>query len=233
MGGSSSSEATSKQSSESLISTNIKSGCKYICSNNMRGVKIDASHSKGAKINLDQKCVANANCIMNSTTDTLASVLLKAKTTADAEEKQSTALQSLVDMDESKVTSIQDIRQSIITNITNTCDVKSINNMGDIDIKLRYAVDPDLSLAQFGSADGKCKLTQASTTTSKITGAADTSATAGGKASKGNALIMLAAIGAIVALAGIMASLLRSDKNGGSGKIVDKLLDTLAAAKSK
>lgn len=213
MGAGTSSESESRQTVESLTKSNISSGCSFICENNMRDIKVDATGSIGADITFDQKCVVNPNCLINSTSDIMADIAMKAKNSANAEAKQGL---SFFDINKSKSKSIQDVRSDVINNITTTCDMKAINNMEHIEVVMADSIGGTLNFLQSGMVKGKCSMKNSAKAVNKISQDASNRAQAGGKSSKTNMIMWIVIAMVTMAFAGILAKML-SNKNGSAG----------------
>lgn len=227
MGGASSSEARSEQTTESVVDTNIKSGCSYVCKNSMRKVHIDAEGSIGADIQLIQKCTANANCQINTTADVITDIMMKTKNTADAEEKQAL---SLLNLSKSKVESIQTTKQATLTEITNNCDVSAINNMEDITVNIVGSIGDRVKLEQSALATGKCGMKTASKVVSNLTQDASNKSVAGGKSGKMDMIMWIVIAIVVLAFAGIFAKLLSNKGGGDSG--MKTLITALVAGRT-
>lgn len=227
MGGATSSEARSEQSIESVVDTNIKSGCNYVCNNNMRKVRISAENSIGADIQLEQKCVANANCQINTTADVITDIMMKTKNTADAEEKQAL---SLLNLSKSKVDSVQNTKQATLTEITNNCDVSAINNMEDIVINIAGSIGDRVKIEQSALATGNCGMKTASKVVSNLTEDSNNKSVAGGKSGKMDMIMWIVIAIVVLSFAGIFAKLLGNKGGGDSG--MKTLITALVAGRT-
>jgi len=230
MGGASSSTARSEQDVSSIVSTNMKSACSYVCENHMRKVNIDGEGSIGATILVGQKCVANANCDILSSADVITDIALKTKNSADAEAKQGL---SVFDLNKSVVESVQKTRQQTYTDITNSCDVKAINDMEDITVNVKGSIGANVTLEQSALAEGDCKMKTAATVTNNLTSDSANKSVAGGKSSKMNMIMWIVFAVVLMAFAGIFAKLLSKPSNSSGGDIglMKSVITALASSK--
>jgi hypothetical protein len=178
--GFSSTKVSNTQTASAFITQQFAGTCDVQCVNKMSDVTMTFINSNVDGVKLQQTCASNVNCIIGSSQNATADVLFKAAQSANA---ANASKWFSINLDSTKITSVQDIRENISQSTNQQCNVSSINEMNDVSI---LAVNSNIggggiALDQQGSASGNCQLTN--NTTAAAIASGDT--TNEGKSGKG------------------------------------------------
>lgn len=173
----SSAVSSSTQVANTNITQQYSGTCKISCNNTMNNVDATAVNSNVDGIYVTQSCAVNGQCMMNSTANALADVVLKA---------QNAASQALSWLPSSTTTlSYQEINENIQQYVNQTCKITSSNEMNNVNV---YAVNSNIAngihIGQTGTVKGSCALSNLMSATAKATEMADNCAASGKSAKK-------------------------------------------------
>jgi len=185
--GASVSTASSQETSDAYLSEQFYGSCDITCNNTQSGVNINLIDSYvSGSVDLDQKCSVNGNCMVSSTSDVSADVMFKAANSTNAKNASNLFTGSEFNFDASDVSSRQDIKQTILQNTTQKCNMASINSLTDVNI-LAYnsTIGGNIQLDQSGNTQGTCQLGNSMKAATTATAMASNKATSG-KSKKGD-----------------------------------------------
>jgi hypothetical protein len=172
-----STSSTSEQIANTNITQQYSGSCQISCNNKINQLDITAISSNLGDINVTQSCAVNGQCMMNSTANALADVVLKAQNAA------SSAL-PWIPTDVSNM-SIQQINENIQQYVSQKCNISSSNSMSNVSI---YAVNSNIAnginIEQNATAGGTCALSNLMSATAQATAMADNCAASGKSAKK-------------------------------------------------
>ncbi len=179
MGGASST-VYSGQSAELYLTQQFSGTCNVQCTNIMSGISIDLINTTvTGGIRISQSCSTNAQCMISSNMDATADVILKAKNAGSAEGSLLEA-KSTVDVE-----SRQSIKESLVQQSNQSCNISSVNQMNDVTI---YAENSSISggieIDQTGNVEGSCSLNASFHEAASALGESDNTGMAGKKANK-------------------------------------------------
>lgn len=197
--GASSSVAASQQTAEAFLSQQFYGSCDISCTNRQENVNVALINSVlDGDINLTQKCSTNGNCMISSSADATSSVLFKAGNSSNAKNASNLFSGSILNFDSSVAQTNQDIKQTILQNTTEKCNVSTLNEMDDINILAENSkIGGDINLSQSGNAKGKCQLGNSFSAAAAATGMATDKATSG-KDKKGQKFGDKAGLGSVL-----------------------------------
>ena len=183
MGGASST-VYSNQDAQLYLTQQFSGTCNVQCTNIMSGVSIDLINTTlTGGIKISQSCSTNAQCIISSNMDAVADVVLKAKNAGSAESTSAWTGQfgaSRVDVE-----SRQSIKESLVQQSNQSCNISSVNQMNDISIYAQNSsIEGGIEIDQTGNVEGSCSLDASFSEAASALGESDNSGMAGKKANK-------------------------------------------------
>ena len=199
--GISTSVTRSQQSAEAFISQQFSGSCNVTCQNIQSGVNVDIINSiVGGDINLTQKCSVDGSCSISSSSDATTDILFKAKNSSSAKN----ASYGIPNIDTSVSESRQNMKQTILQNTTEKCDMSSINQMSDVNILAANSkIGGSISIDQDGATKGSCQLANNITAAATATGMASNTAKSG-KDKKGDKKSTISQLLSVVAVLGVL-----------------------------
>lgn len=214
MVGLSTSTNTNTQEANQFISQQFIGDCESSCQAVTDNVKVVIRDSKvKGGINIKQKCSLNANCAISGVASATGDVLFKALQSANAANATPAIPTSFFNDDAAYNISSQYIRQSINQQQTQKCtnNVKDVVENVYIGVLDGSTLDGGINIDQKGSTTSSCALDSSMDASLKATGLVDQKAISG-KDKKGQMFSMItwiAIAGAVVAVAGIIAFLMK------------------------
>lgn len=180
--GSSTSKSLSEQNAEAYLTQQFSGNCNISCQNLVSGASITIDNSKiTGNVGISQTCSANGNCLINSSQNALADLMLKAKNSSAAKAAFSVWELDPFNTDVSESESIQNIREAINQTNNEMCNISSLNNMNNVSILVENSsIDGNVGFSQTGSSNGTCTLNNNMSATAIGTGLANNSSTSGG-----------------------------------------------------
>lgn len=183
MGGASST-VYSGQDAQLYLTQQFSGSCNVQCSNIMSGVSVDLINTTvTGGIRISQSCSTNAQCLISSNMDAIADVVLKAKNAGSAE--STSAWLGQIGKSKVDVESRQSIKESLVQQSNQKCNISSVNQMNDVSI---YAENSSISggieIDQTGNVEGSCSLNASFSEAASALGESDNSGMAGKKANK-------------------------------------------------
>lgn len=150
------------------------------CNNTIDNINIsliDTLLSGG--INFTQQCSADANCLFQTTQNSLTDVLFKAQNSSTA------AGGVLPGISVSETGTYQNINENILNSVSQTCSVGSYNDISNVDIFAQSStIGGGINFSQQGSTQGSCTFNTIMTATDMATGTADNCSASGKMAKK-------------------------------------------------
>ena len=226
--GLSNSKSESEQKAEAFLSQQFYGTCDFSCTNLESNINIDLINSVvSGDINLTQKCAVDSNCMMSSTSDVMSDVMFKAQNSTNATNASNVFAGAVFNFDNADTFSRQTIKQHVNQETHQKCKVASLNQTKDVHILAANSkIGGNINIAQDGSVQGKCRLsnnfTAATAATSMATGTAKT-----GKEKKGNKGIVFGSIIALFVILSVLALVAKfytgSRDKGVDSKIKKKL----------
>lgn len=197
---------------DNYVDNSVKNTCAITCQNIAQGNNINISGGTfdGDLNVLTQECTVDANCVFNSTVDTMADLL--AKTDVNTQTTPAGVLQSV-----STQNNMKTIQKSQITNnIQQECKVSGGNTASDISINITGATVKGTAnlIAQKANVKGSCDLSSALKTVSNMTNTSSLVSKTG-KDKCGDLPKMLVIAITIIALAGIAGGIWYASKHYG------------------
>jgi len=215
----------SGQDAELYLTQQFSGSCNVQCSNLMSGVSIDLINTTvTGGIRISQSCSTNAQCLISSNMDATADVILKAKNAGSAE--ATSILAGQIGGSHVDVESRQSIKESLVQQSNQECNISSVNQMNDVSI---YAENSSISggieIDQTGNVEGSCSLNASFHEAASALGESDNTGMAGKKANKkmggeqkkGTKLTYLTYIVALIVI-GVVVSSIAKMLTGGSEK---------------
>lgn len=186
MVGTSDSTAQSYQSAYQNIAQYYSGSCQFSCNNlidNLSVIVEDTTITGGIKI--EQNCYVDGACLLQNTTDAVASIMLSANNSAGASDAGGW-LAGLANFDFANAVSFQDMRQLMNQAVSQKCNFTSNNDMENVVV---YASGSGISggilIDQTGNTSGSCTLNDMMEGTATATGQATNDAQSGKKAKSG------------------------------------------------
>lgn len=223
--GSASSTVYSNQSAELYLTQQFSGVCNVQCSNIMSGVSIDLINTTvTGGIRISQSCSTNAQCMISSNMDATADVVLKAKNAGSAE--ATSAWLGQIGSSNVDVESRQEIKESLVQQSNQSCNISSVNQMNDISIYAQNSsIEGGIEIDQTGNVEGSCSLNASFHEAASALGESDNSGMAGKKANKkmggankkGSKLTTLTYIVALIVIGVVVYSIAKM-MTGGSEK---------------
>lgn len=174
------STSNSSQTANANITQQYAGTCNIDCDNTISNVQetfIDSIVSGG--LNFTQTCSVNASCLFQNSQSSLADVLFKAANSSSA------AGGLLPGVAASETSSYQDINESILQSITQSCNLSSINDVNNVSIYAQSSqIGGGVNFSQTGSTDGSCTFNTLMQATADATGISDNCSAAGKSAKK-------------------------------------------------
>jgi len=174
------SSANSTQVANANITQQYAGTCNVNCDNTISNVQesfIDSIVSGG--INFTQTCSVNANCLFQTTQSSLADVIFKAANSSSA------AGGLLPGLSASETSSYQDINESILQSITQSCALSSYNDINNVSIYAQSSqIGGGVNFTQSGSTSGSCTFDTLMQATEEATGTSDNCSASGKSAKK-------------------------------------------------
>ena len=182
--GSASSTVYSGQSAELYLTQQFSGTCNVVCQNMMSGITIDLINSPlTGGISLTQSCSTNAQCLVSSNMDAMADVILKASNTASAE--ATSLITGQIGSSNVGIQSRQDIKESIVQQNNESCQISSVNQMNDVTIYAQNSsIQGGISLDQEGNAQGSCSLSASTSAAASALGESTNTGMSGKGANK-------------------------------------------------
>jgi len=201
------SSATSVQQASANITQQYAGTCNVQCNNTISNVNFDFIDSViSGGINLSQQCTVNANCLYQTTQNSLADVLFKAQNSSSA------AGGVLPGISVSKTSTYQDINENILNSVSQSCSLGSYNDIDNVNIFAQSSViGGGINFSQTGATEGACTFNTLMSATDMATGTSDNCSASGksakkscgGKGSGIGTILLYAGIG-LIAFVGIM-----------------------------
>lgn len=201
------STSSSTQQASANITQQYAGTCNVQCNNTISNVNFDFIDSViSGGINLSQQCTVNANCLYQTTQNSLADVLFKAQNSASA------AGGVLPGISVSETSTYQDINENILNSISQSCSLGSYNDINKVDIFAQSSViGGGINFSQTGATQGACTFNTLMSATDMATGTSDNCSASGksakkscgGKGSGIGTVLLYAGIG-LIAFVGIM-----------------------------
>jgi len=175
--GVSSSKSSSTQTAEAYLAQQFSGSCNVTCTNITDDTNIDIINTiVSGDINLTQKCAVDASCSISSTSDATSDIMFKAANSTNAKN----AGGIFPNIDSAVSDSRQIIKQSIIENTTEKCDMSSLNQMNNVNIlAVNSKIGGSINIDQTGNATGSCQLKNNMTAATTATAMATNSAKSG------------------------------------------------------
>lgn len=174
------SSAFSFQQANASITQQYAGSCNVNCNNTIDNINIsliDTLLSGG--INFTQQCSADANCLFQTTQNSLTDVLFKAQNSSTA------AGGVLPGISVSETGTYQNINENILNSVSQTCSVGSYNDISNVDIFAQSStIGGGINFSQQGSTQGSCTFNTIMTATDMATGTADNCSASGKMAKK-------------------------------------------------
>lgn len=150
------------------------------CNNTIDNVNIsliDTLLSGG--INFTQQCSADANCLFQTTQNSLTDVLFKAQNSSTA------AGGVLPGISVSETGTYQNINENIVNSVSQTCSVGSYNDISNVNIFAQSStIGGGINFSQQGTTQGSCTFNTIMSATDMATGTADNCSASGKMAKK-------------------------------------------------
>ncbi len=183
MGGASST-VYSSQDAELYLTQQFSGTCNVQCTNIVSGVSIDLVNTTlTGGIKISQACSTNAQCIISSNMDAMADVVLKAKNAGSAE--STSAWLGQVGASKVDVESRQSIKESLVQQSNQECNISSVNQMNDVSIYAQNSsIEGGIEIDQTGNVQGSCSLDASFHEAASALGESDNTGMAGKKANK-------------------------------------------------
>ncbi len=180
MGGSQS-VSVSDQEANAFLSQQYYGSCDIECKNIVTGLNIDIINTiLTGGINLDQQCTVNGQCMMGSSSDATADVLFKALNSSNAKNASSLFSGDIFNFDEAVSMSRQDIKETIMQQTSEKCNMSSLNQMSDVSILAANSrIGGGINIGQTGAVSGQCQLQNNMTAASTATALASNTAQSG------------------------------------------------------
>ncbi len=217
--GSSSSTAISTQNADAFMSQQFSGSCNVNCTNIQSGVNIDLINTVvGGNVSLEQTCSVDASCMMSNASDATSDVFLKAINSTNAKNASNLFDGSIGNVTDSYTESRQNIKQTIIQNTSQACNMSSLNQMKNINILAANSkIGGNVNISQDGKTKGNCQLGNTFTAAAVATAMADNKATSGkdkkGQKKGGSApIITIIALIGVVIVIGVLAKMYTSSR---------------------
>lgn len=183
--GYSKSSNVSEQSASANLTQQYSGTCQISCVNEIDNVNVDIINSTvEGDVSITQTCSANGQCLFNNNMDATSDIMFKAANSTNALDAGSW-LAGLFNADISENESIQNMQQTITQAIDQQCNVTSTNQMNNVDIFAANSyIGGNISIGQYGSANGNCQLNSTMSAADYATGTIDNCATSGKKIAK-------------------------------------------------
>lgn len=181
MGGSVSTNI-SEQDAEAYIAQQFSSSCDITCQNLMSGVNIDLINSNvGGGIELTQTCTTNANCVSNNSMDATSDITFKGLQSSNAKQAWSVWSGNPFSFEIAVNESRQSMKESLLQNSNQRCNVSSLNQMNDISIYAQNSnIGGAIKLSQSGDvSSGSCQMGNIMSAAAKATGISKQTASSG------------------------------------------------------
>ncbi len=201
------SSSSSVQQASADITQNYAGTCNVQCNNTISNVNFDFIDSIiSGGINLSQQCTVNANCLYQTTQNSLADVLFK------AENSSSAAGGLLPGISVSETSTYQNITENILNSVRQSCSLGSYNDINNVNIFAQSSViGGGINFSQTGTTQGSCTFNTLMSATDMATGTSDNCSASGksakkscgGKGSGIGTILLYAGIG-LIAFVGIM-----------------------------
>lgn len=174
------SKSTSFQQDNAQITQQYAGTCNVSCDNTITGVNIDLIDSiLSGGINITQECSVDAQCLFNITQNSLADTLFKASNSSSA------AGGILPGVSVSVNSSYQDISESILQSIQETCNINSSNDISNVSVYAQSStIGGGVNITQQNSTNGSCTFNTLMTATEMATGTSDNCSASGKMAKK-------------------------------------------------
>jgi len=209
----SSANTSSEQSANVFMAQQFSGTCNVTCQNVLSGANITLVNSTvGGNIDISQTCSTDGMCLIGSTSDATSDVMFTAANSSNAGNAQSMWPGS-IGISNANANSRQDIRQSIVQNTNEECNVSSINQMNNISIfAANSTIGGGISITQNASTQGQCQLTNSMSAAAYASGMATNDAKSGKdkKAQMGSTFAWVAGGIAVIAIIFIVAKLITS-----------------------
>lgn len=174
------SSAFSSQQANAAITQNYAGSCDVQCNNTINGINISIIDSiLSGGINLTQSCAVNAQCLYETSQNSLSDVMFKAANAGTA------AGGILPGISVSRTGSYQDINESILDSVTQTCSLGSYNSISNVNVNAQSStIGGGINFTQQGSTQGECTFNTIMNATNMATGTADNCSASGKMAKK-------------------------------------------------
>jgi hypothetical protein len=179
--GASSSKSVTEQSADAYLAQTFHGSCNVTCTNLQSNINVDIINSViGGNINLTQKCAVDANCAVSSLSDATSDVLYKAENSSNAKNSTSLFTGSIFNFDTATSRSRQAIKQNITQSTTEKCKLANLNQMNNVNILAANSqIGGSIDVAQGGSVQGECQLSNNLTAAAMATAMATNKSTSG------------------------------------------------------
>lgn len=235
--GTSVSVSSSEQSAQAFLAQQYYGSCDVSCQNIQDNTNIDIINSVvNGDINLTQTCSVDANCMVSNSSDATSDVLFKASNSTNAKNASNLFSGSIFNFDAAISESRQNIKQTIIQNSTEKCNMSSLNQMNDVNIlAANSTIGGSINISQQGSVQGSCQLGNNFTAAAAATAMASNTATSGkdkkGQKKGGNsALITFLGFVGVMVVVFILAKMFTG---GQRGKALTQINEKVALARVK
>lgn len=174
------SSAFSSQQANAAITQNYAGSCDVQCNNTINGINISIIDSiLSGGINLTQSCAVNAQCLYETSQSSLSDVMFKASNSGTA------AGGILPGISVSRTGSYQDINESILDSVSQTCSLGSYNSISNVNVNAQSStIGGGINFTQQGSTQGECTFNTIMNATNMATGTSDNCSASGKMAKK-------------------------------------------------
>jgi hypothetical protein len=170
----------SSQVANAKITQQYAGSCDVSCNNTISGVTIDLINSiLTGGINFSQACTANANCLFETNQNSITDVVFKATNSASA------AGGIIPGISISETGSYQNINESILQSVSQSCAISSANDISNVSIFAESSdIGGGINFTQVGNTQADCTFDTLMSATAYATGTADNCSASGKKEKK-------------------------------------------------
>lgn len=162
------------------IAQTFSGSCDIKCQNAIQGASVNIISSNTGKVEIVQTCAVNGQCAFNVNQNALADTMFKTNLASSS----TGGISSWFTFSDSSNQNYQNINQSINQQISQRCQLDSINQMNNVQMYVVGSNTGDIVIDQTGSTYGNCIMNASMDATSLASGTADLCAAAGKKGKK-------------------------------------------------